>query len=244
MKKQNIALIDIGSNSIRLVIFRLDKQGFYKEVQNLKVVARLSSHFNKEGNITNEGITLLLEALHHFQEITRKYNVTKTKCVATAAIRQAQNKSKIIKIVTKLTDFQIRVLSEYEEAFFGYLAVTNSTNIEDGLTIDIGGGSTEITLFKNRRLLHYHSFPFGAITLKQTFIKNELPTKQESTDLLVFLKEQFSSLKWLEQNDLPVIGIGGSARNLSLICQSRTEYPLGGLHQYEMSYGNIKSIHR
>ncbi|WNF37743.1 exopolyphosphatase [Bacillaceae bacterium IKA-2] len=242
MKKQNIALIDIGSNSIRLVIFGLDKQGFYKEVQNLKVVARLSSHFNKDGNITNKGITILLEALHHFQEITRTYNVTKTKCVATAAIRQAKNQPKIISAVTEATDFEIRVLSEYEEAFFGYLAVTNSTNIEDGLTIDIGGGSTEITLFKNRHLLHYHSFPFGAITLKQTFIKNELPTKQESTDLLLFLKEQFSSLKWLEQNNLPVIGIGGSARNLALISQARTDYPLGGLHQYEMSYGNIESI--
>lgn len=242
MEKQNIALIDIGSNSIRLVIFNLDNRGFYKEIQNLKVVARLSSHLNKDGNITKKGIDVLIDALLHFQEVTRTYHVTKIKCVATAAIRQAKNQEKIISAVTEATDFQVRILSEYEEAFFGYLAVTNSTNIEDGLTIDIGGGSTEVTLFKNRCLLNYHSFPFGAITLKQKFIKNEIATNQELTALKVFLKEQFSSLNWLKQNDLPVIGIGGSARNLSLIQQRQTNYPLAGLHQFEMSFKNIKAI--
>lgn len=242
MEKQNIALIDIGSNSIRLVIFNLDNRGYYKEIQNLKVVARLSSHLNKDGNITKKGIMILLDALHHFQEVTRTYHITKIKCVATAAIRQAKNQEEIISAVTESTDFQVRILSEYEEAFLGYLAVTNSTNIEDGLTIDIGGGSTEVTLFKNRRLLNYHSFPFGAISLKQKFIKNEIATNQELSDLKLFLKEQFSSLKWLKQNDLPVVGIGGSARNLSLISQRQTNYPLAGLHQFEMSFENLMTI--
>lgn len=242
MEKQNIALIDIGSNSIRLVIFNLDNRGYYKEIQNLKVVARLSSHLDKDGNITNKGIAALIDALHHFQEVTRIYHVSKIKCVATAAIRQAKNQEKIISAVIESTDYSIRILSEYEEAYLGYLAVTNSTNIEAGLTIDIGGGSTEVTLFKNRRLLSYHSFPFGAITLKQKFIKNEMPTKQELTDLKGFLKEQFSSLKWLKQNDLPVVGIGGSARNLSLISQRKSNYPLAGLHQFEMSFEDLKAI--
>lgn len=242
MNNQNIALIDIGSNSIRLVIFRLEKSGFYKEIQNLKVVARLSSHIDIDGNMTKKGISTLVESLQMFQEITRTYHVSKTKCVATAAIRQSLNQNKIVKKVREETDFSIRVLSEYEEAYFGFLAVVNSTNIDDGITIDIGGGSTEVTLFRNRKLIHYHSFPFGAITLKQKFIKSEIPTNEELTNLKKYLIEQFQSLAWLKNKDVPLIGIGGSARNLSLIHQRKTNYPLSGLHQYTMNFESLREI--
>lgn len=242
MKKQKIALMDIGSNSIRLVIFHLDESGYYREIQNLKVVARLSSHINDEGNLSNKGIHVLLTTLQKFQEITRTYDLSKVKCVATAAIRQAKNQREVLATITKMTDFVIQVLSEYEEAFFGYLAVTNSTSILDGITIDIGGGSTEVTLFKDRNLLHYHSFPFGAISLKKKYIKSETPTLQELSELRNFLTKQFQSLPWLNQKEVPVVGIGGSARNLSLIHQRKTNYALSGLHQYEMHYENLKEI--
>ncbi len=243
MDNKNIALIDIGSNSIRLVIFKLDQRGYYKEVQNLKIVARLSTHLDENGYLTKDGISKLLQSLKYFQEVTRTYKITKLKCVATAAIRQAKNQEQILKTVNDTTDFSIRVLSEYEEAFFGYLAVTNSTNIIDGITIDIGGGSTEITLFKERKLMHYHSFPFGAITLKQRFINSEIPTIDELLALKSFLQEQFQSLKWLCNNDnVPLIGIGGSARNLSLVHQRKINYPLRGLHQYEISFESINDI--
>ncbi|MFN7251236.1 MAG: exopolyphosphatase [Anaerobacillus sp.] len=242
MQKQNIALIDIGSNSIRLVIFQLDTSGYYKEILNQKVVARLSSHINESGNLTDKGISVLLNSLQKFQEITRTYELKKVKCLATAAIRQAKNQCEILATVTEATNFEIQVLSGYEEAFFGYLAVTNSTSIEDGVTIDIGGGSTEITLFKDRVLLNYHSFPFGAISLKQRFIKNETPTIDELTKLRIFLQNQFQSLPWLNEVGMPIVGIGGSSRNLSLIHQRKTAYPLSGLHQYEMSYEAIKEI--
>lgn len=242
MNKQNIALIDIGSNSIRLVIFSLDYNGYYKEIQNLKVVARLSSHLDEARNITQKGIDVLLECLKYFQEITRTYKITKIKCVATAAIRQANNQQQILKQVKEMTDFQIRILSEYEEAFYGYLAVTNSTNIQNGITVDIGGGSTEVTIFKNRKLLHYHSFPFGAISLKQEFIHNEIPTYTELQELKTFLISQFLSVPWISENNLPLVGIGGTARNISLIHQRKINYPLAGLHQYEMSFASINEV--
>lgn len=232
---QIIAIIDIGSNSIRLVLFSVVPSGIYKEIQNLKVVARLSSHINEDGKITEQGIDILVKTLLYFQEVISSYCCSTLICVATAAMRQAKNQKDILNYVEKETKIKIRVLSEYEEAIFGYLAVTNSTDYQDGITIDIGGGSTEITLFKNKKLLHYHSFPFGAISLKQRFIHNEIPTKEELRLLRNYIIECLDSLNWLKQaENKRVIGIGGSARNLSLIQQQKTNYPLGGLHQYEL----------
>lgn len=125
-------------------------------------------------------------------------------------------------------------MSEYEEASYGYLAVVNSTNIENGFTVDIGGGSTEITLFEGRKLKEYYSFPFGAITLYQDFFKEKDQMEESIQALRTFIEEQLDTLPWLRERDnYPVIGIGGSARNLSLIHQRQEDYPLAGLHQYE-----------
>ncbi|MCG3057015.1 hypothetical protein KZ287_33145, partial [Escherichia coli] len=78
-----------------------------------------------------------------FQIITRHHELTHVSCVATATVRQAKNKEYIVQLVKENTDFSMKILSEYEEAFYGFFAVTNSTSIEEAVTIDIGGGSTE-----------------------------------------------------------------------------------------------------
>ncbi|MBU8905695.1 exopolyphosphatase [Desertibacillus haloalkaliphilus] len=242
MNSRKLAVIDMGSNSIRLVINAIDKNGHYKELHNLKVVARLSNHFDQEGNITNEGISVIIDTLKKFHDLLSFHRIDQVKAVATAAIRKAVNQQKILTQIHTETNINVTVLSEYQEAYYGYLAIVNSTNIQNGVSIDIGGGSTEISLFTNRNLVHYHSFPFGAITLQQMFFKNDPPSDEERQQLTTFLNDQFSQLPWLTNCAYPVVGIGGSARNLSLIQQRRENYPLAGLHQYQLSPENMSDM--
>ncbi|RKL68700.1 phosphatase [Salipaludibacillus neizhouensis] len=242
MKAEQIGIIDMGSNSIRFVVYDINEKACYKEIQNLKVVARLSSYITKEGIMSKEGIDIIIKTLHKFEEVLADYSISRVKGVATAAIRNSKNKQEILKAMRKYSNFDIKILSEEEEAYYGYLAVTNSTQLEEGITIDIGGGSTEITYFKDRLLQHSHSFPFGAITLKNQFVAGSTPTKEEWTKLTSFLKESYSSLPWLQDKSVPVIGIGGSARNLALVHQNIISYPLSGLHQYQMSTVDVTSV--
>jgi exopolyphosphatase/guanosine-5'-triphosphate,3'-diphosphate pyrophosphatase len=232
--ESQVAIIDMGSNSIRLVINKIDANGCYNEIHNYKTVARLSAHITPEGNLSNNGIKIILETLNRFKDVILFNKVQKVTVIATAAMRKAKNQNQIVQFVKDKIGFDIRVLSEYEEAFYGYLAVVNSTNIKNGYTIDIGGGSTEVTLFENRKLKHYHSFPFGAITLQQQFFGDK---QYNSTNLEVlknYIKKKLHTLPWLKNNSsYPVIGIGGSARNLSLIHQRKTDYPIPIIHQYE-----------
>ncbi|WP_209125395.1 Ppx/GppA phosphatase family protein [Alkalihalobacillus sp. BA299] len=242
MAQKKLAIIDMGSNSIRLVIYTIQSNGCYHELHNFKVVARLSSHTSIDGSITNKGIKIIVDTLTRFNKIIRTHQIDQIKGVATAAIRLAPNQKEVLEIIKDKTSLSFSILSDYEEAYYGYLAVTNSTNIENGITIDIGGGSTEVTLFKNRKLYEYVSFPFGAITLKKKFIENDPPTLDEMDKLKTFLVKQFSSLNWIVNSNLPVIGIGGTARNLSLIHQRKMNYPLQGLHQFELAPNNIDEI--
>lgn len=234
------AIVDIGSNTMRLVIYMREKSGRLKEIENVKAVVRLRNYLTEEQVLEDEGVNLLINTLHTFQEVTRHYKLDDVKCVATATIRQAINKEEILERVSKETDFAMRILSEYEEAYYGYLAVVNSTSIENGITIDIGGGSTELTYFANRKLVNYHSFPFGALSLKKQFVKGETPTLEELMNLRNFLSTQFSTLDWLKNKKLPIIGIGGSARNMVQIHHEYVNYPLAGLHQYMM---NVDEVH-
>lgn len=245
MIEKQFAIIDVGSNSIRLVINHIDRNGCYKELYNYKTVARLSAHIDNTGDLTSEGIMVIFSTLARFKEIIVFHHVKKVTVVATAAMRRANNRDHVVKLVSARLGFSIRILSEYEEAFYGYLAVVNSTNLETGFTVDIGGGSTEVTFFKNRELLYAHSFPFGAVTLQQQFVKGQHPTESEMKTIKEVVLSQLKTVPWLQGNEAcPVIGIGGSARNLSLIHQRQAQYPLAGLHQYEFSQADLHRLNQ
>ncbi len=237
-----MGIIDLGSNSIRLVIYMINPMIRFKELYNLKVTARVSQHTNKDKSITKKGINLIIEALDSFREVLSFHQVKEVIGVATAAIRQAPNQAEILSRIKRETGFSFKVLSEYEEAYYGFLAVNSSTHLDSGITIDIGGGSTEITLFERKKLIYYHSFPFGAITLTRQFFTKPIPSSIEIYHLYAFLDEQFEQLTWLKGCGLPIIGIGGSARNLTLIQQSLIHYPLPGIHQFEMAPQDIEEI--
>lgn len=242
MNQEKYAIVDIGSNTIRLVIYLRDKSGRFKDIENVKAVARLRNFLSEDGMLEEKGVDILINTLQNFQEVTRHHQLEEVKCVATATVRQAKNQQEILQRVKEETDFSMRILSEYEEAYFGFLAVVNSTPFESGITIDIGGGSTELTYFKDRKLINYHSFSFGSLSLKKQFVKEDTPTKEELNILRAYIVEQFTSLEWIQNKKLPIIGIGGSARNMVQTHQEYISYPLEGVHQYMMSDKDINEV--
>ncbi|WP_071396950.1 Ppx/GppA family phosphatase [Bacillus tuaregi] len=242
MLKKKWAVIDIGSNTIRLVIYSKGQGGSYKEEENIKTVARLNQYLNPEYELQKEGINLLINILQGFKEILHFHQVIEIHCVATATVRQAKNQREIQVLVKEQTGFDMKVLSETEEAYFGFYAVSRSTPIDTGITIDMGGGSTEITFFQDRKLIHYHSFPFGVVSLKKQFIHNDPITSQERKNLADFIQASFAQLPWLKNLQVPVIAIGGSARNIAQIDQNFKKYPLAGIHQYVMCYSDLQKI--
>ena len=169
MLLERIGLIDIGSNTIRLVIFEIDEHFTMFQVQNIKTPARLFQYLDKKKKMSQAGIDVLIKVLKSFKSVADQYQVSALMPVATAAIRQSTNRDDIIKQVRKATKIEMMLLPEEKEAFYGNYAVLHTTQFLNGVTIDIGGGSTEVTYYENKELQQYHSFPFGVVTLKQMF---------------------------------------------------------------------------
>lgn len=118
--KMKHGMIDIGSNTMRLVIYENRERKGFKQIENLKVVARLRNYLDNDSLLNEEGIHVLLQTLQTFQIITRHHELTHVSCVATATVRQAKNKEYIVQLVKENTDFSMKILSEYEEAFYGF----------------------------------------------------------------------------------------------------------------------------
>ena len=121
--------------------------------------------------MSEEGIQLLADTLNSFRLILADYQVTDIKAAATAAVRQAVNNEEIIRRMEEETGIKIAILTEEEEAYYGFAAVAHSMDTPSAVTIDIGGGSTEITLFINKKLQKTLVFHLVRFHLKQKFVR-------------------------------------------------------------------------
>ena len=242
MENLKTAIIDIGSNTIRLVLYKYNNLEGLREFGNIKTVARLRTYLQANGEMSEEGIVLLAETLSSFKKIIDDYEVTDVNATATAAIRQATNNQAIIERMENETGILIDLLTEEEEAFFGFVAVAHSMDTKSAVTIDIGGGSTEITLFDDKKLQKTISFPFGTVSLKEMFVSGEAISKEEKEALRQYVRQQFEKLEWIGQVGLPIIGIGGSARNIAQIHQQLIDYPISGVHQYEIKREELSNL--
>lgn len=238
---QRIAIIDIGSNSARLVISHIYKNGSYNMVYNQKESLRLAHLVDADKNLTEEAFRITLATMRNFAQMCHLYHVDKTIAVATAAIRNALNGRDLVKRVADEVGIQLHIISGNTEAYISYLGVINTLDYKDGIIFDLGGGSTELILFKDRKIVNSVSLPFGAVNTTDIFhTKTEMPPTVY-TDIRFFLSTQLAQYPWLKQKKLPLIGVGGTARTLAKIIQREKKYPATKLHNYTYPIGLFKA---
>ena len=238
---KKVGIIDLGSNTARLVIYQRYEQGQMYEVDNIKRVLRLSGHL-QNGRFDASGIDKTLDCMRQFKAMLEARQVTETLGVATAAFRQAENGRELAERIESETGIRIEILSGDDEARYGYLAVMNSMSVDEGITVDIGGGSTEITYFANRQLKQCISLPIGIVSLTKMFLSCDPPQAEEIAQLNQFIQAQLAAHDWIRDKQCPVIAIGGTARNVAKIHQRQRGYSLGSVHHYALTPEQIGQI--
>lgn len=239
---QRIAIIDIGSNSARLVISQIYKSGSYQMVYNQKETLRLSQKVNMDNLLTDEAFHSTLETMKSFMRMCTLYAVDKTIAVATAAIRNAANGRQLVDLIAKETGIQLHIISGGTEAYISFLGVINTLGVKDGIIFDLGGGSTELILFQDRQIMERVSIPFGAVNTTEMFQTREKLSPQANIELSFFLKSQLDKYPWLRASELPLIGVGGTARTIAKIIQRSKNYPSTRLHNYIYPVQEFRSL--
>lgn len=240
--EDKFAIIDLGSNSARLVVYRKEDVGTILEEDNIKSVLRLSSLMNQKGEISSTGVEKTIHCLKRYKQICDLRGIGQIYGIATAAVRSAMNKEDLLATIYNETGIQFRILDGNKEAYYGYLAIVNTMEYREAITIDIGGGSTEITYFKERELIESFSFPFGAVILTEKYLPSEMPSVDEIIHLKSLLQDQFSQENWIAGKKCPVIAMGGTARNIARVHQKRRQYSISSLHNYQMTYQDVEEI--
>lgn len=240
-KLNQVAVVDIGSNTVRLVIYQLTARYDFHELQNVKLPVRLYQYLDEDKNLSATGIDKLIEVIRLFQKVMAHYQLDDIIATATAVIRQAQNQEAVLQQVQEATGLALRLLSDEEEASYGQYAIARSTRFNEGYTVDMGGGSTEITYFKNGVIKNSHSFPFGVVTLTELFYQGD--AKKAEAKARAYIMAQFEKMKWLKPRKLPIIAIGGSSRNIASVHQRMTDYPMSGIHEYEMKRQDLQATY-
>jgi exopolyphosphatase/guanosine-5'-triphosphate,3'-diphosphate pyrophosphatase len=219
------AVIDIGTNSFRLVIYEKTSRFGFHIIHEEKERVRISEGaFEFGGILQPEPLERAFFTLKLFSQQLQNFSVRKILCVATSAMRDAPNANLFIRQVKRELGIHIKVISGEKEAYFGGIACANLLPIKNGVTIDIGGGSTEFARIQNNQVIETISLDIGTVRLKET-----LTTLEEKRHHLQTVLQQ---LPHTFHNQM-IIGIGGTIRAISKAWIRQNEYPYKKIHALE-----------
>jgi exopolyphosphatase/guanosine-5'-triphosphate,3'-diphosphate pyrophosphatase len=241
---KRVGIIDIGSNSIRLVINEETEHGAHHVIDESKESARLSEKIGPDAILKLEDQHALCQTLNYFKKMCEANRTTMIRAVATAAIRNAANSADILTYVEHNTGLKIELLSGEEEARLGFLGMINSLDLKDGFLVDIGGGSSEITLFENRELIKSVSFPFGSVNTTKRYTKNGDLNDDDIIQIRTMVENALDKQKsWLQsRKGLPLVGLGGTIRNICKLDQRQRKYSLPLTHNYDMEASSVDQL--
>ena len=242
---ERIAIIDLGSNTARLLLVDVLDNGHFQIVDQLKEAPRLGEGMERDGFLRPARIQETVKTLKMFRKLCDVNGIERIIAVATAAVRRAKNQRSFLDEVSATCGIKLRVLSAEEEAIYVYRGVINTMDIPKGLILEIGGGSTKIVYYNRRNLLHYETLPFGAITLTELFAGDGLSLTEHAEKVEEFFTEQLSRIEWLKEVDpeVQMIGVGGSFRNLCRMTKIMKKYPLKTIHNYVVNDEDFNHVY-
>lgn len=243
-----IAIIDLGTNTCNLLVANVDSAGF-KTLHQSKQLVKLGDNKIKKNEISSEAIKRTLNAFYIQQEIIQEFNVEKVRVIATSAVRSAKNKIELLEQISNQTGWIVKIVSGEKEAeliFKGVLLAIH--NIENqSVILDIGGGSNELILACNKKLLWKESQPTGMSRIINQFqISDPIQTGEIKILQTYFTAEHKNAIQRCEENSVQtLIGCSGAFDTVADIIdrvnpgeKQRTSQPIS-LKDFELVYQTL-----
>lgn len=218
-------VVDVGSNSVRLLV----SNNGITEYKNSKITALAKNLI--DGNLLNDyAIENTISAILFFVSKAKSLGVDKLLCFATAAVRNAKNKSKFISLIKEKFDLDLDVIDGEKEAYLGLLGALNGKN---GGIIDIGGASTEIIVSENQEITYKKSLPYGCVNLTNLFGQNKNSIFEFCTNKVLEFKKVPSSM---------FTGIGGTCLSATSMNLELENYDVNATDGSILSYNDLINL--
>jgi exopolyphosphatase/guanosine-5'-triphosphate,3'-diphosphate pyrophosphatase len=235
--EERLAVIDLGSNSFRLVVFTA-RDGWWKRTDEIYEAVRIGEGLAATGELGEAGMgraQATMEVFAHFAHASG-LRPDEVDAVATSAIRDATNAPEFLRRAEESSGLSVRVLSREEEARYGYLAAVNSTTLADGVMLDLGGGSMQLVHVRSRHARELESWPLGAVRMTERFMAEDKPAKpRQLRHLRQFVSGALASAPWVKRSGDDIVGIGGTVRNLAAAAQRKAGIPEFGVQGFVLT---------
>ena len=231
------AIIDIGSNSIRLTLYEIENSSF-KILFREKIMAGLAGYV-ENGVLSAEGVECACAGLLTFRSILQTLHIEHISVFATASLRNISNTQQALGIIRAATGYSVEVLSGESEALLGYAGAMQELHLRSGAFLDIGGASTEIVTFDEGKPVDLASFPIGSLSLYRRCVKRILPGQGSLNRLQQEIDKTIQPGHAALAERPLLVGVGGTARaafklaqhyyKISSDCHTITAGQLNGL---------------
>jgi exopolyphosphatase/guanosine-5'-triphosphate,3'-diphosphate pyrophosphatase len=228
---RQVAVIDLGSNSWRLVVFTFSPGAWWRRTDELYETVRIGAGLDASGRLSEAAIERGLETLGVFERfcVANRLARRDVYAVATSAVRDASNREEFLSAAHAQTGLKIEVLSAEEEARYGFVAAINTSTLTDGVVLEIGGGSMQLIKVRERRAEKLTSFPLGAMRLTEKYLSSDGPARKKDLERVrAHVRKSLAGLDWLADSGDRIVGLGGAVRNLAAAAlRTAGHYDLG-----------------
>ncbi len=218
LRTMRIAIVDLGTNSVRFDAYEV-RRGRARRIFREKVVLRLGEDVYTLGRVGPRAVKRTLQAFHSFRTTLRALHITRVVAFATSALRVASNRDQVVELLRKETGISVQVISGAEEARLIALGILANEQLPKGVfaLVDIGGGSTEVSICRGRGILKSVSLPLGAIRLHEVFLKKTPPKASALLQMRTYVRAELEKKLSLDGVPAPkmLIGSSGTARALA-----------------------------
>ena len=242
--EHTLGVIDIGSNSGRVLVAQVAGAARLDVLGDARSTLRMVRDVVRGGRLTEETMERTLRILHGFLAVAIGAGAERTTAVATAAVREARNGEELIERTRAELGIPVELANAEDEARFGFLGAVHGMPIAHGIVLDVGGGSMQLTHFRDRRMERFWSLPLGALRLSDGFLKSDPPSRGEMRALKdhVYTALERAGVRTLLADER-LIGTGGTNRNLGKVDRRlRGDYPISRLHGYVVDRRRLDDV--
>ena len=243
-----LAAIDVGTNSLHMVIADLNRDGNFDVIDRVKETVRLGHGAFETGSLSKQAMDLAVRTMSNFQKLIRLRHVNRVRAVATSAVRETKNSAEFVSRIRRETGIKVEIIPGAEEARLIFIAARHAMGLEGGphLLVDIGGGSVELVMVRDGEALWMRSLRLGVSRLTEQFLTSDPPTPRQVRDLEAHLSLEMGDLLKSARREgvVRAVGTSGTVNTLVAMARAGRGEELGRLSGASASAGEIAHIRR
>ena len=235
------ASIDIGTNTLLLLIADVIDGKIVKILADEHQIARLGEGLNKAGIISDNAIMRASRILHDYKHIISEHNVELVRASATSAMRDANNSNEVRELFETILNSPIEIIAGIDEARISYLGTIEDLSNKSDIVLDIGGGSTEIIVGNNGVITYSKSLQIGAVRLTESFFPDFKSKKENLESAREQITKMFDGLE-LTETDGNLIAVAGTPTTIAAIDLQLPQYNAHLIHNHRLELDRLESI--